>query len=156
MKIRKLLVLFLIPLALFFVSCENEIPEEFQIELSENMSMNGMDLDEILEQVDFFKFNIYKISEIQTDNGTYQNEGDGPFLSDIRLYKGDILRLDDLEPGLYELSGFCYYIDDNGDEYQSTYTVTGKSNKMATLGYYEYIVVDEDSPTIVKLVISSM
>lgn len=151
MKIRKLLVLFLIPAALFFVSCENEIPEEFQIELSENMSMNGANLDSILEQFDYFKLNLYKVSEELNGNGV-PNDYEIKFL-DQRLNKGDILRLDDLEPGLYELSGGTYYLDENGYE-NLNYNVKGKSNKMATLGYNEYIVVDEDSPTIVRLVIS--
>ena len=155
MKIRKLLVLFLIPAALFFVSCENEIPEEFQIELSEYLY--GADLDSILEQVDFFKFNIYKISEIQTDNGTYQQEDDEPFLPDIRLYKGDILRLDDLEPGLYRLRGELYEVDEDGEEQMLfSYYVEGKSNKMVTVDYFDYIVVDDDSPSVVKLVIFPM
>ena len=69
MKIRKLLVIFLIPAALLFTSCANEIPEEFQIELSENMSMNGMDLDDILEQFDYFKLSLYKVSEELNGNG---------------------------------------------------------------------------------------
>lgn len=152
MKLGKLLVLFLIPAALFFVSCENEIPEEFQIELSEYLS--GADLDSILEQVDFFKFDIYKISEIQTDNGTYQQEDYEPFLPDIRLYKGDILRLDDLEPGLYRLRGQLYEVDEYGEEQMLySYYVEGKSNKMVTVESFDYIVVDDDSPSVVKLVI---
>ena len=69
MKIRKLLVIFLIHAALLFTSCANEIPEEFQIELSENMSMNGMDLDDILEQFDYFKLSLYKVSEELNGNG---------------------------------------------------------------------------------------
>ncbi|MBO4320380.1 MAG: hypothetical protein J5857_07915 [Treponema sp.] len=152
MKIRKLLVLFLIPVTLFFVSCENEIPEEFQIELSENMSMNGANLDSILEQVDYFKLNLFKVFEYESVNGP--TVGYSEVFFDLRLNKGDILRLDGLEPGLYELTGNPYRINEYGEEEQSTYNVTRKSNKMATLGYYEYIVVDEDSPTIVRLVIS--
>jgi hypothetical protein len=145
MKIRKLLVLFLIPATLFFVSCENEIPEEFQIELSEYLY--GADLDSILEQVDFFKINIYKIFEIQTDNGP---SIDSEILfPDIILNKGDILKLDGLEPGLYQLNGQAWSI--SGDNV--VYGIVGKSNKMVTVESFDCIVVDDDSPSVVKLVI---
>ena len=145
MKLGKLLVLFLIPLALFFVSCENEIPEEFQIELSEYLY--GADLDSILEQIGYFNLNLYKISEIQTDNGP---SIDSELLfPDIILNKGDILKLDGLEPGLYELNGQAWSI--SGD--YVVYGIVGKSNKMVTVNDYDYIVVDDDSPTIVKLVL---
>ena len=70
-------------------------------------------------------------------------------LDHVRLNKGDILRLDNLEPGKYDLWGTAYGQPHYNDEPIIVGDITGKSDKMDDAGH---IIVDDFSPTIVKLV----
>ena len=160
--IKSLLCLLLIPFALAFMSCNNEIPEELIIEVDPE-SQGPYELDD----VDYFELGLYKLSEDDEypDNNSNYNEGTPP-LFEVRLNKGDVLRLGNLEPGLYQLYGAAYKYFDYGDgEFlaQEIGSVYGKSEKEESVEYYDsmmrewvtvsYIVIDEFSPTVVKLVV---
>ena len=152
MKFRKLLVVFLIPAALFFASCENEIPEEFLFEVSPNST--GM---RNLDDIDYVTLTLIKLPdhEIESNQSTQLPivtinltiEEYPTIFRDKRLNKGEILRLEGLESGKYKLTGTAYEVD-----YGNSYAIgqiTGKGNKMDDHGN---IIIDDFSPTIVKLV----
>ncbi|MBO4319404.1 MAG: hypothetical protein J5857_02935 [Treponema sp.] len=163
MKLKKSFVLLLlVPFALFFTSCENEIPEEFVIEINP-YSSEAYGLDD----VDYFTLALYKLPEAHEesndDNGLVQTEDEIPPVFHDRLNKGDVLRLGNLEPGLYYLNGSAWkYGEDRNDAIEIGY-VDGKSDKMETITtygsrpgevfYHDFIVIDEFSPTVVKLVV---
>ncbi len=164
MKTVKLLLLLLIPAALFFASCQNELPEEtFFIE--ENFYLENDDQYYHLSDVDYFVLELYKVSRSSTPGVPLDQK---PIFQNERLEKGELLRLDGLEPGYYELSGNAWKINENfnpdtfneetasPDEYQYILVggVSGKSDKMYQFEGYnnKYIIVEEDNPVIVKLV----
>ncbi len=142
--IKSLLLLLLLPMAIFMTSCNNEVPEEMAIEFDEYLFG---DRESILEQIDYFMLTLYKVTP--DANTTYD-----PVRPNIRLNKGDILMLDGLEPGLYELSGWCYQYTDEGEPQALTYNVTGKTDNMYSYSYYEFIEIDEFTPVVVRLCIS--
>ena len=140
MKIRKLLVLFLIPLALFFVSCENELQTTFIIELdSENPPE-----EELLNQIDYFKLTLFNYKYYVEDTIIEY------VLEDEILKKNEILRLGDLEPGKYVLWVDAY---NNGDEDNLSLIIDIKSDKMDNNGN---LIIDDESPTIVTFVLRGM
>ena len=145
-NVKSLILMLLIPLAAVFMGCENEIPEEMAIEFDENLFG---DRESILEQIDYFMLTLYKVTP--DANTTYD-----PVRPNIRLNKGDILMLDGLEPGLYELSGWCYQYTDEGEPQELTYNVTGKTDNMYSYSYSEFIEIDEFTPVVVRLCISIM
>jgi hypothetical protein len=152
MKLGKLLVLFLIPVALFFVSCENEIPEEFLFELDPASS----DL-RTLDDIEFVLLTLRKVPDeeiddsqlVQPEGGIYIVEEQHPIFSNKRLDKGELLILEDLEPGKYRLTGTAYEVNALNGESNSIGNITGKADKMDEHGN---IIIDDFSPTIVKLV----
>ena len=96
-------------------------------------------------------------------NGFFPNQG-VPYIPPVfqgRLYKGEILQLNDLKPGRYTLEGTARKI--TGTDFDwivgSVYAV---SDKMETeiiqdgrdTIYNNYLIIDEFSPTMVKLIVS--
>ena len=156
MKIAKLFLLLLIPVALLFMSCENELPEEaFLIEEIPDTANQSFTLSD----VDYFELSLYK-------KDPAEERGRGERLFNQHLDIGEILRLEGLEPGYYSLIGWAYKINDNFDPenynpeggspfdahiYQVG-TVEGKSDEMVTISGSNYMIIDESNPVIVKLV----
>ena len=152
MKLGKLLVLFLIPVALFFVSCENEIPEEFLFEY-DPATNNYFTLDD----ADYFLLTLIKLPDGEMDFSQEIQQGtvstyttvNPPIFTNKRLNKGELLRLEGLEPGKYKLTGGAYHLAGPGYPDYIVGSITGKGNKMDENGN---IIIDDISPTIVKLV----
>lgn len=161
MKIAKLLLLLLIPAALFFASCQNELPEEtFFIE--EFVYTNNTQSYH-LSDADYFELELRKLNPNPTIVPGVPGNND-PYNEllpyDIRLEKGEILRLEGLEPGYYKISGSAYKINEDydpatGDEsFIQVGSIAGKSDRMYhfNVNNTDYIIVEEDSPVIIKLV----
>ena len=169
MKTVKLLLLLLIPAALFFASCQNELPEEtFFIE--EYVYPNGGDPHYHLSDVDYFELELRKLNPNPTIVAGVPETND-PYNEllpyDIHLEKGEVLRLEGLEPGYYKINGFAYKINEdyNHETYEESGlpddaefiyvgAVSGKSDRMYhfDINNTNYIIVEEDSPVIIKLV----
>ena len=93
MKIAKLLLLLLIPAALFFASCQNELPEEMMIELASDSPDMGWTLDDI----EYFLLTLDKFYDIPGD-GDFVGKEDKPIIQNQKLSKGETLVLEGLEP----------------------------------------------------------
>ena len=155
MKTVKLFLLLLIPAALLFMSCENELPEEaFLIEEILDITNQSYTLSD----ADYFELSLYKKDPEKPQEGEKLTHS-------ARLEKGEILRLEGLDPGYYRLTGIAYKINDNFDpdtfdpngplEEWPVYqvgTVWGKSDKMVTISSSNYMIIDEANPVIVKLI----
>ncbi|MBR6154198.1 MAG: hypothetical protein IKQ43_07155 [Treponema sp.] len=152
--IKSLLCLLLIPFALFLTSCNNEIPEDFVIEFIPYDDEDSYTPDD----VDYLELTLNKEPD---DEGGENNQGTNiPPVFEGRLYKGEILQLGDLEPGRYTLEGTARKI--TGTDFDwivgSVYAV---SDKMETeiiedgrdTIYNNYLIIDEFSPTVVKLIV---
>lgn len=137
MKIAKLLLLFLIPAALLFMSCKNEVSVDFIIELDSEMPPE----EALVNSIDYFKLTLFDLKYYVSD--TIVNY----ILDDEILYRGDILRLENLDSGKYVLWVDPYQAG-NDDRLAINTTVT--SNKMTDDGY---IIIDDESPTIVKIIL---
>ena len=163
MKLKiSFVLLLLVPFALFFTSCENEIPEEFLI-----IAPSSPDTY-CLEDVDYFEIWVNKVPEGGEDYSGQQIFPMGQEITYIppvfegRLYKGDVLRLGDLEPGKYELFGRAKKYFAETDYLGTIGEVRGISDKMETVitgsernpTINNYLIIDEFSPTVVKLVVS--
>ncbi len=153
--IKSLLCLLLIPFALFLTSCNNEIPEDFVIEFIPYDDEDSYTPDD----VDYLELTLNKEPD---DEGGENNQGTNiPPVFEGRLYKGEILQLGDLEPGKYTLEGAARKI--TGTDFDwivgSVYAV---SDKMVTENWgselrpepHTFIIVDDFSPTMVKLIVS--
>lgn len=164
MKTVKLLILLLIPAAMFFTSCENELPPEiFQIE--ENPDTAGDEDRYKVSDVDYFELSLYKLNPAEI-NVAGSNNLEEKVLPDMHLEKGEILRLEGLEPGYYWLRGDAYKINKNpnpdfdpssDDPKDGPFilvgAVSGKSDRMQQFSNNRsYIIVEEYSPVIIKLV----
>ena len=105
--LKTLLYLLLIPFAIFLTSCNNEIPEEFLIIADSFPGSYSLD------DVDYFEIIINKVpegGEVFSEQPIFDPDVEITFIPPVfegRLYKGDVLRLGDLEPGKYELSGWA-------------------------------------------------
>lgn len=156
MKLKKSwLLLLLIPFALAFMSCNNEIPEELIIEFIPYSGEGGYTIDD----VDYLELKLYK----EPDGGDGENNQVTNILPVFKgnLYRGEVLRLGDLEPGRYTLSGTARkktggesdcivgYVDGVGDK-----VVTENCGTAERPVYRDFIIVDEFSPTMVKLIVS--
>ncbi len=148
-QVKSLILMLLIPLTMFLGSCSNEaMEEEFVIEADPNSSM-PIDQENPFVNVDYFGLEFYKVvGNRDTEAGYYI--GDDPLdilVYEGKLFKGDVLRLENLEPGKYYITGNAYKID---DEYVfDVGSITGKSNNMDD----EFIVVERGVPTVIKLVV---
>lgn len=164
MKTVKLLLLLLLPAALFFASCQNELPPETF--LIEENSYTAGDPDRYrLSDVDYFVLDILKWNPANSLPVATPEE---PVKSDIRLERGDILRLGGLEPGYYRILGEAYKINENYDpdlyevmNYAPQYaqfirvgTVEGKSDRMHQFAgnSSKYIIVETGVPVIVRFI----
>ncbi|MBO4320761.1 MAG: hypothetical protein J5857_09880 [Treponema sp.] len=151
MRFIKTFAILLFPIILLLTSCENNIPVEFIIE-EEESEYDGM---YHLEDAEYFIINLQTVHEMEeTPNQIWPQQGvwgivPPDILDHVRLNKGDILRLDNLEPGKYDLWGTAYGQQPYNDEPIMVGDITGKSDKMDDAGH---IIVDDFSPTIVKLV----
>ena len=160
--LKTLLYLLLIPFAIFLTSCNNEIPEEFLIIADSSPGSYSLD------DVDYFEIIINKVpegGEVFSEQPIFDPDVEITFIPPVfegRLYKGDVLRLGDLEPGKYELSGWAKHVDENGGDPWTVGEVIGISDKMETeiieegrdTIYNNYLIIDEFSPTVVKLIVS--
>lgn len=150
--IKSLLLLLLLPMAIFMTSCNNEVPEEFLFELDPASS----DL-RTLDAIEFVLLTLRKVPDEEIDDSQQAQLG---VLSDIveeypaifrdkRLDKGELLILEDLEPGKYRLTGTAYEVNALNGASNGIGNITGKADKMDEHGN---IIIDDISPTIVKLV----
>ncbi len=162
--IKSLLCLLLIPFALFLTSCNNEIPEDFVIEFIPFDGEGGFTVDD----VDYLELTLNKEPD---DEGGEEINGNVayPFnqivsvISPVfqgRLYKGEILQLGDLEPGRYTLEGYAYKTVEDDDDWRvgSVYAISDKMETELigdgrTVQIHNYIIIDEFSPTMVKLLV---
>lgn len=151
-QVKSLILMLLIPLAMFLGSCSNELEEELMVEV-EYYSDNPT---HTIDDIDYFIIKLKKYDDtIPFDPTSFS----GPYreLKTQRLEKGEILRLENsLEPGLYLLEGYAY----DHDNYIIC-NIYGKSSNMTTLMVNEgntvpkdFIVVEPGVPAIIKLVIS--
>ena len=140
----------LIPLAMFLGSCSNEaMEEEFVIEADPNSSM-PIDQENPFVNVDYFGLKFYKVvGNRDTEAGFYIEDDPLDILVyEGKLFKGDVLRLENLEPGKYYITGNAYKIYDDENDFEVA-SITGKSNNMDD----EFIVVERGVPTVIKLVV---
>ena len=150
----------LIPMAGLLVSCTNELEEEFAVEVSYQTAGDLDGYRERLARIDYFKIRLYKYGEVEVGDNGYPEVNLIPILDGEKLFKDDILRLDNLEPGLYILYGGAYQLNDNYSEEENNLyiAVKGKAKKMKTIEIngteIEFIVIDGLSPTVIKLVLS--
>ena len=167
MKTVKLLILLLIPAALFFTSCENELPPETF--LVEEFVYPNDTQSYHLSDIDYFELELRKLNLNPTIVAGVAETND-PYNEllpyDIHLEKGEILRLEGLEPGYYKINGFAYKInedfnsatydplwsDPNDGPFIEVGSIAGKSDRMYHFNGTDYIIVEEDSPVIIKLV----
>ena len=151
---------------MFFTSCENELPEElFYIEETPDITNQSYTLSD----VDYFVLELYKLNPNPTTvPGVPANDPYNELLPyDIRLEKGEVLRLEGLEPGYYRLIGKAWNINENFDpaayeafpiaQNEERYIVGAVSGKSDRMYYFDanntnYIIVEEYSPVIIKLV----
>ncbi|MBR6154202.1 MAG: hypothetical protein IKQ43_07175 [Treponema sp.] len=144
--IKSLLLLLLLPMAIFMTSCNNEVPEEFAVEIDpESLALYSLD------DLDFFKINLDYYPNLNNVEEMPQPPETYPILDGEVLKKGDVLRLEEMKPGLYKLGGYMY--NSNGDYIGS---IKGKSNNMvwSNIEWAYLIVVEPEMPTIIKLVVS--
>lgn len=139
----------LLLLALLFISCANELEEEFRIEVDPNSYEEFIPEDPYAE-IDYFILYLEKVEEIRDES-----QGDVPRILDgERLNKGDVLRLDYLKPGFYNLFGSAWKSADEEnpeDELLVNISVHGVSNNMVNVNDTECFVVEPGHPTVVKL-----
>lgn len=132
-------------MAALFSSCE-DIPEELAVEVEIPDYMDYFDDSyNPWESIDYVLLTLYKVNN---SGGQGANDFGPPIFQDFRLNKGDVLRLEDVEPGIYSLSGVAYAISGE-DGYSIPGYIYGKSNKM---NGSESFIVEEGVPTVVKLV----
>ena len=151
----KVLALILVIMSLVcFVSCENELTEDFVVEIDPvSLSYSYYTVDEI----DFFLLDLLKIPDSvvigfrKNPEFYWTPEPSDYVFEQKRLNKGDVLRLDNLEPGFYSLGGSIYKVTDSEPFEQYIGWVTGKSNNMDEDGY---IIVERGIPTVIKLYVS--
>lgn len=166
MKTVKLLLLLLLPAALFFASCQNELPPEtFLVE--ENSYTAGDPERYQLSDVDYFVLELYKLNPAEI-NVVGNNNFEEKVLPDIRLERGDILRLEGLEPGYYRILGQAWKINDNYDpaedigapdtgQFIHVGTVEGKSDRMQHFdNNTDYIIVETGVPVIVRFLFTGL
>lgn len=167
MKTVKLLLLLLLPAALFFASCQNELPPETFL-MEENFYLGSYDQYYHLSDVDYFELSLNKLNLAKL--GQPNISPDESLQPDIRLERGDILRLEGLKPGYYRIIGRAYKINDNYDPtllsdpdyiplttdfpFYRVGTVEGKSDRMYYCGQNRtnYIIVEAGVPVIVRFI----
>ena len=137
-----------------FLSCKNELAEDFVVELVEdpyNLN-NSYTVDDIA----YFNLSLKILDESVVQ---YPGDTSGPYryiFPNQRLERGDILRLENsLEPGYYILEGYACTKDD-----YYICNVYGKSNKMTPIEVNEgnivtkdFITVESGVPTVIKLIV---
>ena len=159
-KVRFIIFLLLIPFAIFLSSCNNDIPEEFLLEVDPT-SPGYYDPNDPFKDIDYFLLTLYKedLDEVETDTiaGAVSTVSSGtPIFTNERLNKGDVMRLENLEPGYYKMEATVHNNAYQGLENRRHVTV--KSNNSITVhdadgNPTEYIVIEPDVQTIIKFVI---
>lgn len=160
-KVRFIIFLLLIPFAIFLSSCNNDIPEEFLLELDPD-STEPYNHDDPFNDIDYFLLTLYKVdldgdSTVGNAGGNaVSTSGVPPIFANERLNKGDVMRLENLEPGYYKMEATVHNNAYQGLEYHRNVTV--KSNNSITVhdpdgNLTEYIVIEPDVQTIIKFVI---
>lgn len=149
-------------------SCENELAEQFTVEVVGDIPA-GFDGDNPLKELDYFTLTLERIPEdvvaIDFGNG-FPGASNNPFdvvdpdniiFWNKKLYKGDILRLDNLEPGKYKLRASAYKASDGDDEElgdpffgNSVGSVLVECNNMDEFGN---IIVERGYPIVIKLIV---
>ena len=137
-NVKSLILMLLIPLAAVFMGCVDNIQQDLIVEIEESSDYGDSPYN--MDDVEYFELFLYTYSDWE------------PILQGDILKKGDVLWLDNLEPGLYSLSGGAGMGD------LQIGTVSWKSDKMVEIPINgtcdRYIVVDDISPTVVKLVVT--
>ena len=138
-NVKSLILMLLIPLVAVFMGCVDNIQQDLIVEIEENSDYGESPFN--MDDVEYFKLYLYKYLDWE------------PILQGDILKKGDVLWLDNLEPGLYSLSGDACDIHDNRIGF-----ISWKSDKMKgfeTNSWTDYyILIDDISPTVVKLVVT--
>ena len=155
---------------ILFPSCENNIPEEIQIEVVDiNDSWDQIHtLEDVLDQMDYFYMTLYKVvGKKDTDSERWNDSSpdkDILIFENQRLDKNQMLLLEDLEPGIYYLKVIAM-AENYSEQMQETYvyeisqiTVTVTSDNAVTVydrGNYSYecIAIEQHVPTFIKLLI---
>ncbi|MBP5442932.1 MAG: hypothetical protein J6Y60_06815 [Treponema sp.] len=158
-NVRFIIFLLLVPFAFLLASCDNDMSEEFILEVHPE-SVENYNHDNPFKDIDYFMLSLYKVdldkvsSDIpQVGAGTTEYP-QSPVFEGKRLNKGDILRLDSLEPGYYYMEAKACCESDLG--YSDRHEVIVKSNNSITVpvtqngGTAEFIVVEPGVPTIIK------
>ena len=149
--VKSLILMLLIPLTMFLGSCSNDLEEEFTIEVIEDPYSSYT-----IDDIDYFRLWLSRIPEnYNPDAAIMGGEGASvPRLTGERLDKGDILRLKDLEPGYYSLTGTAYKSQEGEEiEYEAVGNVEGISDKMKEIVGQQCFIVEQGKPVIVKLVV---
>lgn len=142
-NVKSLILMLLIPLAAVFMGCVDNIQQDLIVEIEEN---SEYDSPYNMDDVEYFRIYLYAFDG-------YNGIDKGAYL----LKKGEILCLEDLEPGLYTLFGYAHNKDGNSLAY-----ISYKSDKVGIGisqmggGTTECILIDDISPTVVKLVVRFM
>ena len=145
-------------------SCENELAEEFSVEVDPNSDDYLYDSNDPFVAIDFFMLSMARVHENvgnldgnlpggNQDVPLYQPDPDDIVFVGKRLNKGDILRLDNLAPGKYFLFADACYNDpasENGFDYVMNCNVTLKCNNMDENGN---IIVERGVPLVIKLIV---
>lgn len=161
-KVRFIIFLLLIPFAIFLSSCNNDIPEEFLLEVDPT-STGYYDPNDPFNDIDYFLLTLWKVDLDGDSVPVLGNLSGGlstydvpPIFANERLNKGDVMRLENLEPGYYKMEATVHNNAYQGLENRRNVTV--KSNNSITVydsdgNLTEYIVIEPDVQTIIKFVI---
>ncbi len=126
---------------ILFTSCDNSVPEELQLEVREVVSMDNLSADQILDGIEYFDLIINKGFEDDEAGGPQQ---DIPPVFEGRVYRGEYLRIEGLEPGKYRVLAFA-----GGDpDICEFVSVDVESNNMDEYGN---IIIERGVPVLIKL-----
>ena len=162
------MVLFIFTLILF-PSCENNIPEEIQIEVVDINDSLGLihTSEDLFGLIDFFGLTLYKVVGAKDDDYQLWNpddftDNDVLIFEDQRLDKNQMLLLEDMEPGIYYLEVHAKAV--TGPDQTGTISIYNVSNVDVTVksdnpvivnnrvGYpCECIAIEQYVPTFIKL-----
>lgn len=149
-NVRFIIFLLLVPFAFLLASCDNSVPEELQMEVREVVSMDNLSADQILDGIEYFDLIINKGFEDDEVDGPIQPIGSWEDFEDIppvfegRVYRGEYLRIEGLEPGKYRVLAFA-----GGDpDICEFVSVDVESNNMDEYGN---IIIERGVPVLIKL-----
>lgn len=142
--VKSLILMLLIPLTMFLGSCSNELEEELMVEVEYYGDFED-DIKSVLDMIDYFELDLFPVPE----EGEELEESDFVLFGE-KLYRGDVLRLENLEPGKYHIDGCAYQIQDEDDSLVDRVSVSFTGN---TMDDDDNFLVERGLPTIIKMVI---